>query len=79
MKEPHRVKAERRRNRSLLTHIYEHYLVRRGRGGTLGHLYPERIVVDTLIREDRQGCRKAAWPPGKSFTLLDTKVAGCGL
>ena len=79
MKEPNLVKAERRRNRSLVTRIYEHYLVRRGRGGTLGHLYPERIVVDSLIREDGQGCKKAAWPPQKSFTLLDTKVAGCGL
>ena len=49
------------------------------RSGTLGYIYLERIVLDTLSRQDGQGCRKAAWPPEKSFTLLESKPAGYDL
>ena len=30
-------------------------------------------------RQDGQGCRKAAWPPEKSFTLLEPKPVGYDL
>ena len=62
MKEPNCIKVERCRNRPSVTHIYKHYLVRSGRGGTLGHLYPEIIVVDTLSRQDGDGRRKRVSP-----------------
>ena len=76
MKEPNCIKAERCRDWPPFTHIDENCLVRSGRGGTLGHLYPERIVRDTLNRQDGQECKKAAWLPEKSFNIPRPKQAG---
>ena len=43
------------------------------------HIYPERIFPDKLNRKDDKGCRKAVWPPEKSFALLEPKPAGYDL
>ena len=149
MQELNCIKAASCRNRSPLTNIYEHYLVRSGRGGKLEHLYPDGTALDTISRQDGQGsgkyhvrntmemhqhysitcypliqyfeeppghqhvtiqllwqfpilssnsaghkritvldifsrqddqeCRKAAWSPEESFTLLEPKPAGSDL
>ena len=69
-------KVERCRNRPPLTHNFMNTILSE-KWKRWNSWAP--VVMDTLSRQDGQGCKKAAWPPEKSFTLFEPKPAGFDL